>query len=45
LRLSAALIEEYIDLYHQLDIVAHRRDELENFLKKNVPPDNQEVQP
>jgi hypothetical protein len=45
LRLSAALIEQYIDLYQQLDIVAHRRDELENFLKKSVHPDNQQVVP
>jgi len=45
LRLSAALIEQYIDLYHQLDIVAHRRDELENFLKKSVSADNQELLP
>ena len=43
LRLSAALIEEYIDLYQQLDIVSHRRDELKNFLKKSVRPNNQEV--
>ena len=45
LRLSAALIEEYIDLYQQLDFVAHRRQELENFLKKSGCPDNQEVLP
>ena len=45
LRLSAALIEEYIDLYQQLDIVAHRRAELKDFLKKSVRCDNQEVLP
>jgi hypothetical protein len=43
LRLSAALIEEYIELYQQLDFIAHRRQELEDFLKKSVHPDNQEV--
>ena len=43
LRLSVALIEEYIDLYQQLDFIAHRRQELEDFLKKSVSPDNQEV--
>ena len=45
LRLSAALIEEYIDLYQQLDLVAHRRQELEDFLKKSVHSDDQEAQP
>ena len=44
LRLSPALIEEYIDLYQQLNFVAHRRQELENFLKKSVCSNNQEVQ-
>ena len=43
LRLSAALVEEYIELYQQLDFVDHRRQELEDFLKKSVHPDNQEV--
>ena len=43
LRLSAALIEEYIELYQQLDFIAHRRQELEDFLKKSAHPDNQEV--
>ncbi len=45
LRLSPALIEEYIDFYQQLDFIDHRREELQNFLKKSVHPDNQEVQP
>ncbi|MFN2304353.1 MAG: DUF1670 domain-containing protein [Anaerolineales bacterium] len=45
LRLSAALIEEYIELYQQVDFIAHRRQELETFLKKSVHPDNQEVLP
>jgi hypothetical protein len=45
LRLSAALIEEYIDLYHQLDWIDHRRQELENFLKKSVSADNHKVLP
>jgi hypothetical protein len=43
LRLSAALIEQYIELYHQLDLVAYRRQELQDFLKKSVHPDNQEA--
>ena len=43
LRISTALIEEYIDLYKQLDFIAHRRQELAYFLKKSPPPDNQEV--
>lgn len=43
LRLSARLVEEYIDLYQQLDFIAHRREELQNFLKKSALPDNQEV--
>lgn len=45
LRLSAALIEEYIDLYQQLDLVAHRRQQIEEFLKKSIHPDDQEAQP
>ncbi len=45
LRLSAALIEQYIDLYQQLDLVAHRRQELQDFLKKSVQSDNQEPLP
>jgi predicted transcriptional regulator len=43
LRISTALIEEYIDLYKQLNFIAHRRQELAYFLKKSPPPDNQEV--
>ena len=45
LRLSAALIEQYIEFYHQLDFVAHRRQELQEFLKKSVQSDNQEALP
>ena len=43
LRLSAALVEEYIDLYHQLDFVDHRQQELKNFLKKSRHPHDQEA--
>jgi hypothetical protein len=43
LRLSAALVEEYIALYQQLDFMDHRRQELEDFLKKSAHSDNQEV--
>ena len=43
LRLSVELVEEYIELYHQLDLADHRRQELEDFLKKSAHSDNQEV--
>jgi len=43
LRLSAALVEEYIDLYQQLEFVAHRNQELKSFLKKSQHPQDQEV--
>jgi len=43
LRLSAALVEEYIDLYQQLDFIAHRERELKDFLKKSQLPDDQEA--
>lgn len=43
LRISPALIEEYIDLYQELDFIDHRREELQNFLKKSMHPDNQEL--
>ncbi|NIT40864.1 MAG: DUF1670 domain-containing protein [Gammaproteobacteria bacterium] len=43
LRLSAALVEEYIELYQQLDFVAHRQQELKDFLKKSRHPDDQEA--
>jgi hypothetical protein len=42
LRLSAALVEEYIDLYQQIDFVAHRQQEFKDFLKKSRHPDDQE---
>lgn len=45
LRLSAALVEEYIDLYQQLDFVDHRQQELKDFLKKSRHPDHQEAAP
>ena len=38
LRLSAALVEEYIDLYQQ-----NREQELKDFLKKSRLPDDQEA--
>ena len=43
LRLSPALVEEYIDLYQQLDFIAHRQQELKDFLKKSRLPDDQEA--
>jgi len=36
-KLSPALVEQYYQLYRSLDMVAHRKAELKNFLKKNVP--------
>jgi len=42
LRLSAALVEEYIDLYQQLEFVAHRQQELKSFLKKSRQPHDQQ---
>ena len=35
-KLSPALVEQYYQLYRALDVVAHRRAELENFLKKSL---------
>jgi hypothetical protein len=35
-KLSPALVEQYYQLYRSLDMVAHRKAELKNFLKKNV---------
>jgi len=36
LRLSAALVEEYVKINNQLDFIAHRQEELDNYLKKNT---------
>jgi len=38
LRISPVLIGQYIDLYKQVDFIAHRRQELEDFLKKASAP-------
>lgn len=43
LRLSTSLVEQYIQLYDQLDFIAHRKDELNSFLKKSLSSNNQEV--
>ena len=43
LRLSAALVEEYIDIYQQLKFVDHREQELKSFLKKSLNSHKQEV--
>lgn len=43
LRISSSLIEEYIDIYQQLDFIDHRRQELEDFLKKSHISKHQEV--
>ncbi len=42
LRLSAALVEEYIDIYQQLEFITHREQELKSFLKKSQHPYDQE---
>jgi predicted transcriptional regulator len=39
-KLSPALVEQYHQLYRALDMVAHRRAELKDFLKKSVPEVN-----
>ena len=36
-KLSPPLVEQYYQLYRSLDVVAHRRAELKEFFKKNVP--------
>lgn len=36
LRLSSSLIELYVELYNKLDLVQHREQELNDFLKKNL---------
>jgi uncharacterized protein YerC len=44
LRVSSALVEQYLDLYQQLEFVPHRQQELDNLLKKNcLSPQQQEV--
>jgi len=42
LRLSTSLVEQYIELYHRLDFVEHREQELNSFFKKNSIPNSQE---
>jgi hypothetical protein len=36
LRLSSPLVEEYVKINNQLDFIDHRKDELDNYLKKNT---------
>ena len=43
LRISSSLIEEYIDIYEQLDFIDYRRQELEDFFKKSLISKHQEV--
>jgi hypothetical protein len=45
LRLSAALVAEYIDLYQDAELIAHREQELKDFLKKTRQRDDQEEIP
>jgi hypothetical protein len=35
-KISATLVEEYYNIYKSLDMTAHRRKELQSFLKKNI---------
>ena len=35
LRLSATLVEQYIDIYNKLNFIQHREEQLNNYLKKN----------
>ena len=45
LKLSSSLVEQYIDLYKNLDVVPHREQELNDFLKKNfITTNSQEDQ-
>lgn len=45
LRLSATLVEQYIDIYNKLNFIEHREEELNNYLKKNsIMTTNQEGQ-
>lgn len=44
LKLSSALVEQYIKIYHQIDFAEHRIQELNTFLKKSLfTPQHQEV--
>jgi hypothetical protein len=42
LRISSALVEEYIDLYEKVEFVSHREQELKSFLKKSQHHQDQE---
>jgi hypothetical protein len=42
-RVSVALAQEFFDLFKQVQIVDHRRDELESFGKKNQPSSPKET--
>lgn len=45
LRLSATLVEQYIDIYNKLNFIHHREEELSNYLKKSsIMTTNQEGQ-
>ena len=37
-RLSSNLVKQYLELYQTLDIVAHRKEELDGMSKKNLSP-------
>lgn len=43
LRLSESLVEEYIQLYEQLDFIAPRKEELHSLLKKSFSSNKQEI--
>jgi DNA-binding Lrp family transcriptional regulator len=44
-KISPSLAQQYYDMYCKLDIVHHRRDELEGFLKKTTVQSQKNLQP
>jgi hypothetical protein len=45
LRFSATLVEQYIDIYNKLNFIQHRKEQLNNYFKKNsIMTTNQEGQ-
>jgi len=44
-KLSAAVVEEYYQLYRTLEILPHRKDELKSFLKKSHSQQNPQREP
>jgi hypothetical protein len=44
-KLSVSVVEEYYTLYRTLDILPHRKDELQSFLKKSHSHQNSQREP